>query len=209
MEHELAGVGGKSIAMTSVGPGDGKTSTTLQIANAASQENRRILLIDADVRMRHLSERVDLAEVACDRHAETPRHGDAPGVGPGAATIRAEGLPRPARVDRQRHGPTGRLAPTDPGDPASADRAVDVRHAVRSIGDLFDLVLVDAPALLASSDALGVAGQADGVVLVVPHRVALSDLRDVRDRLAFVKTPLLGYVYVRPRGRGGRTLLGA
>ena len=41
MEHELAGVGGKSIAVTSVGPGDSKTSTTLQIANAASQENRR------------------------------------------------------------------------------------------------------------------------------------------------------------------------
>ena len=63
---------------------------------------------------------------------------------------------------------------------------------------MFDLVLIDAPALLASSDALGVAGQADGVVLVVTHRVALNDLRDVRDRLAFVKTPLIGYVYVRP-----------
>jgi Mrp family chromosome partitioning ATPase len=78
---------------------------------------------------------------------------------------------------------------------------VDVRDAVRSIGDLFDLVLVDTPSLLAASNALDVVGQADGVVLVVPHRVALRDLREVRDRLAFVKTPLLGYVYVRPRGR--------
>ena len=59
-------------------------------------------------------------------------------------------------------------------------------------------MLIDAPPLLASSDALGVAGQADGVLLVVSHRVALSELRDVRDRLAFVKTPLIGYVYVRP-----------
>ena len=92
--------------------------------------------------------------------------------------------------------------PTDPWHPAGSYRAVDVRHAVRAIGEMFDLVLIDAPALLSSSNALGVAGQADGVVLVVPHRVALSDLRDVRDRLAFVKTPLLGYVYVRPRGLG-------
>ena len=37
MEHELAGAGGKSIAVTSVGPGDSKTSTALQIANAASR----------------------------------------------------------------------------------------------------------------------------------------------------------------------------
>ena len=64
MEHELAGVGGKSIAVTSVGQGASRTSTVLQIANAASQENRTILLIDADVRMRHLSERVDFAQVA-------------------------------------------------------------------------------------------------------------------------------------------------
>ena len=96
--------------------------------------------------------------------------------------------------------------PTDPWHPAGSYRAVDVRHAVRSIGEMFDLVLIDTPPLLASSTALGVAGQADGVVLVVSHRIALSHLRDVRDRLAFVKSPLIGYVYVRPRGRGVRTL---
>jgi hypothetical protein len=80
-----------------------------------------------------------------------------------------------------------------------------VGHALRSIGEMFDLVLIDAPALLSSSKALGVAGQADGVVLVVSHRVALSRLRDVRDRLAFVKAALIGYGYVRPRGLGVRT----
>ena len=64
MEHELAGIGGNSIAVTSVGQGASRTSTVLQIANAASQENRTILLIDADVRMRRLSERVDIAPVA-------------------------------------------------------------------------------------------------------------------------------------------------
>jgi Mrp family chromosome partitioning ATPase len=73
---------------------------------------------------------------------------------------------------------------------------------------MFDLVLIDAPALLTSPEALGVVGEADGVVLVLRHRVPLSDLRDARDRLAFVKTPLLGYVYVRPPGLDVRTLWG-
>jgi Mrp family chromosome partitioning ATPase len=85
---------------------------------------------------------------------------------------------------------------------------VDVRDAVQSIGEMFDLVLIDTPALLASSTALGVARQADGVVLVVPHGVSLSQLRDVRQRLAFVQTPLIGYIYVRPRRLGLRTLWG-
>ena len=69
---------------------------------------------------------------------------------------------------------------------------------------MFDLVLIDAPALLASSDALTVARQADGVLLVVTHRVPLNDLRDVHDRLAFVETPLIGYVYIRPHSLGVR-----
>jgi hypothetical protein len=70
---------------------------------------------------------------------------------------------------------------------------------------MFDLVLIDAPALLASSDALGVAGQADDVLLVASHQAALSELPDSRDRLDFVKTPRIGYVYVRPPGLGVRT----
>jgi Mrp family chromosome partitioning ATPase len=97
---------------------------------------------------------------------------------------------------------------TDPLHPAGSYRAVDVRQVLQSIGEMFDLVLIDTPALLASSNALSVAGQADGVVLVVSHRVSLSHLRDVRERLAFVKTPLIGYVYVRPRRLGFRTLRG-
>jgi Mrp family chromosome partitioning ATPase/capsular polysaccharide biosynthesis protein len=201
MEHELAGVGGKSIAVTSVGPGDGKTSTALQIANAASQENHNVLLIDADVRMRQLSELVGFARVASERNGQgLPKP-------PGEPAGAREYLYRLVVTDSGMVLPVA-TNPTDPWHPAPSYRAVDVRHAVRSIGDMFDLVLVDTPALLASSNALGVAGQADGVVLVVSHRVPLSQLSEVHERLAFVKTPLLGYVYVRPRRFGVRTLWG-
>jgi protein-tyrosine kinase len=187
--------------VTSVGPGDSSTSTAMQIATAASQENRKILLIDADVRTRRLSERVEIAQVAPERNGHRMR------------TRRAEPAGAKEYTDRLVSTDSGMVlpvasSPTDPGHSAGSDRAVDVRHAVHSIGEMFDLVLIDAPALLASFDALGVAGQADGVLLVVSHRVALSELRDVRDRLAFIKTPLIGYVYVRPRGLGVRTLWG-
>jgi Mrp family chromosome partitioning ATPase/capsular polysaccharide biosynthesis protein len=201
MEHELAGVGGKSIAVTSVGPGDGKTSTALQIATAASQENRKVLLIDADVRIRQLSEFVGFARLASERNGQgLPKP-------PGEPVGAREYLYRLVVTDSGMVLPVA-TNPSEPWHPAPSYRAVDVRHAVRSIGDMFDLVLVDTPALLASSNALGVAGQADGVVLVVSHRVSLSQLSEVRERLAFVKTPLLGYVYVRPRRFGVRTLWG-
>ena len=56
LDHELAGVGGSSVAVTSVGLGDSRTSTTLSIAAAASEEDRKVLLIDADERTQRLSE---------------------------------------------------------------------------------------------------------------------------------------------------------
>jgi Mrp family chromosome partitioning ATPase len=193
MQHELAGVGGKSVAVTSVGQGDSKTSTALQIGNAASRDDRNVLLIDADVRLRELSARVDAGQVGPggNGHKMPARRNDRAGAKEYTDRLvsTASGMVLPVAANA-----------TDPSHPEETYRAVDIRAAVRSIGGMFDLVLIDAPALLASPDALGVAGQADGVVLVVSHRVSLSELREVRDRLAFVKTPLLGYVYVRPRG---------
>jgi Mrp family chromosome partitioning ATPase/capsular polysaccharide biosynthesis protein len=201
LQHELSGVGGKSIAVTSVGPADNKTSTALQIANAASQENRKILLIDADVRMRHLSELFGFAQ------AVPEPNGHGPSVLGGERVAAKEYVYRLVSTDSGMVLPVA-LNRADSGQPGGSYRAVDVRDAVRSIGEMFDLVLIDTPALLASSTALGVAGQADGVVLVVSHGVSLSHLRDVRERLAFVKTPLLGYIYVRPRRLGPRALWG-
>ena len=212
MEHELAGVGGKTIAVTSVGPGDNKTSTALHIGKAASQENRKILLIDADLRLRHLSKcQMRRSPPRTRRAAPASSHRPVNRDGPG----RRAPLPRDEPVDAQdyldRLVPThaGMVLPvasnpTDPQQPPGTDRALDLPHTLRTIGDMFDLVLIDAPALLASSDALTVARQADGVLLVVTHRVALNDLRDVHDRLAFVKTPLIGYVYIRPHSLGVR-----
>jgi non-specific protein-tyrosine kinase len=194
MEHELAAVGGNSIAVTSVGPGASRTSTVLQIANAAWREHRTILLIDADARLRHLSERVAAAHVDTTAGNGDGRARPAVDVVAGAKEY----------IDRLVSTDSGMVLPitdptgTGPGTGTGSFAAVDVGATVRSIGELFDLVVIDTPALLSSADSLGIAGLADGVIVVVAHRVALSRLRDVRDRLAFVKTPLLGYVYVRP-----------
>jgi Mrp family chromosome partitioning ATPase len=198
MDHELAGVSGKSIAVTSARMANGKTSTALRIANAASRENRRILLIDADVRMQLLSKRVGEAQIAAESDGTT--------MLPGEPTCAADYLDRLVVTDGGMVLPVA-ARPTEPWHTAGSNGSVDVRRVVRSIGELFDLVLIDTPPLLATSNALAVAGSADGVVLVVSHRIALKDLREVRERLDFVKTPLIGYVYVRPRGGGvARTL---
>jgi Mrp family chromosome partitioning ATPase/capsular polysaccharide biosynthesis protein len=195
LKHELAELGGTSIAVTSVGPGDSKTSIALNIAKAAYQENRKILLIDADVRTLRLTELFGFTQFPHDRNRQDlpVPVGEPTGTNEYARRLvsTGSGMVLPAASNG-----------SDPGHLPGSYPTVDVRQALLSIGEKFDLVLIDTPPLLASSNALGVAGQADGVVLVVPHRVSLSYLRDVRERLAFVKTPLIGYVYVRSRGFG-------
>ena len=209
MEHELAGVGGKTIAVTSVGPGDNKTSTALHIGKAASQQNRKILLIDADPRLRHLSQYVGPAPVTAVRTNQQPPPRQRDGRGRRAPVPRDQPVGAQDYLDRLVPTHAGMVLPVasnpaDPQQPPATDRALDLPHALRTIGEMFDLVLIDTPALLASSDALTVARQADGVLLVVTHRVPLNDLRDVHDRLAFVKTPLIGYIYIRPHSLGVR-----
>jgi tyrosine-protein kinase Etk/Wzc len=183
------------VAVTSVGPGDSRTSTTLSIATAAWEENRRVLLIDADERTRRLSELYGFHEVEAEPNGQVLRS-------PSAKRLKADDYVR-RLVDT---GSAMVLPITrnggDPDNPVGSYHVPDVRQALSALGDLFDLVLIDTPAVLAASDALGVAGQADGIVLLLPHRVLLRDLRDVRERLTFVKTPLIGYVYVRPSGSG-------
>jgi capsular polysaccharide biosynthesis protein/Mrp family chromosome partitioning ATPase len=193
LNHELAGVGGSSVAVTSVGLGDSRTSTTLSIATAAWEEKRKVLLIDADERTRRLSVLYGFHEIGAERD------------GHGLRPQPAKSLNADDYIRRLVYTGSAMVLPitrngTDPDYPGSTYHVPDVGRALSAVGKLFDLVLIDTPAVLAVSDALSVAGQADGIVLLLPHRVLLRDLREVRERLAFVKTPLIGYVYVRPSG---------
>jgi Mrp family chromosome partitioning ATPase len=198
LDHELAGLGGSSVVVTSVSPSESKTSTTLQLASAAVAEDRRILMIDADERTQRLSQ-------LCGAYKRRPREHN----GHEATSRTDEAKEYVHRLVVTRSGMVLPIRPNGSSDHHAAPvHAPRVRQALQSVGEMFDLVLIDAPALLAASDTMSVAGQADGVVLVVNHGVLLSRLRDVRDRLAFVNTPLIGYVYVRPRSNGVRSLWG-
>ena len=73
LEHELAGLDGSSVAVSSVGLGDSRTSTTLSIATAAWEENRKVLLIDADERTRRLSELYGFHEVGAEHNGHALR----------------------------------------------------------------------------------------------------------------------------------------
>jgi Mrp family chromosome partitioning ATPase len=81
--------------------------------------------------------------------------------------------------------------------PAGFFRSSVFRKALLSMSERTDLVLIDSPAVLAVSDAIVIAGQVDGIVIVVSRGTPLHHLRTLRENLAWVGTPVVGYVFNR------------
>jgi capsular exopolysaccharide synthesis family protein len=183
IEFALGDDGGRSLLITSTLPGDGKTTTALQLAIAASRDRRRVVLVDADIRARGLTavlgaqDRIGLSDLA-------------------ALDLKPSDVMQRYRFSEQSQIPVV-TAGQRRGDPAALLRTHSFRRAMTGISEAAELVIVDTSPLLAVADATIVAAAADGMVIVVSHGTLMSELQKVRERLKFVSTPLLGYVFNR------------
>jgi succinoglycan biosynthesis transport protein ExoP len=146
------------LAVTSIRPGEGKSTLALGLARSAARAGERVLLIDCDLRRRNLSRIMGDAEA------------------PGLTDLLA------GKADTQR------LVYWD-GLSGFAFMAAGRNQEGRRIGDLavkasteswrreYDLIVLDAPPVLASADALLLAEMAEGILLCVrwnhtPRRLA-------------------------------------
>ena len=187
VEFSLAEQGGSSVLITSAGEGDGKTLTAAGMATAAALDGRDTLLVDADVRARGLSRLLGIDRLG------------------GLTDLISDGLgelDRLIRVPFLTHGIKVRVlsAGTRVADPGALLRAPGFRRASNQLREIASLVIVDAPPLLAVADTSVIAGHVDALVLVVNRGTSISQLQHLRERLAFVPTPVLGYVYNRASG---------
>jgi len=181
--------GGKSILITSAAPGDGKSVTALNLAIAASRDERRVVMVDSDARMKGLT-RLCKVELDC-----------------GLTNLRSDSVPvewAAARVELPGEVALP-LVPAGDGvsDYAGFFRTSGFRKAIGRVKDWADLVIVDSPPLLEVAETSAIAGQVDGIVLVVTRGTRLRVLEDVAERLHFIGTPLLGYVFNRGEDRAG------
>lgn len=189
LTYALGQTGARTVLVTSATPGDGKSVTSLNLAIAAARDERRVVLVDADARMRGLTE---LAQV------------DHP---VGLSNLRDEHVPveralAPIPVTGE-NGPSLVVIGDGAPDLAVFFRTGGFRRAFRRVVEHADLVLVDSPPILAVAETSAVAGQVDGIVLVVNRGTRMALLADVVEQLQFVGTPLLGYVFNRGLSRTG------
>ena len=150
---EFAGIDGRisAIAVTSALAGEGKTTTSLNLASAIGERGTRVLLVDADLRRPGVSKylniegAVGLSDVLLGAaHAE-------------------DAIQRVGGVDVL---PAGTIPP-------NVTQLVTSSAMARLFGELrerYDFVVVDAPPLLPVTDALTLAKLTDGAVVVAKSR---------------------------------------
>jgi capsular exopolysaccharide synthesis family protein len=140
----------KAVAVTSTGPGEGKTVVSANLAIALAHAGQRVLLVDCDMRR----PRVHML-FTCNQE-------------PGLSNV----LVGNARVNEAvRKTTTQNLwvipAGKHPPNPAELLGSKRFTELVRKLGDHFDWILLDCPPAMAVTDAVLVAHNAHGVVFVV------------------------------------------
>ncbi|MEK3885262.1 CpsD/CapB family tyrosine-protein kinase [Paenibacillus sp. PL2-23] len=166
------------IMVTSAGPGEGKSTTITNLAITYAQTDRKVLLIDADLRKptaHHtfsLSNRFGLSSVL----SKQCKIEDA---------IQNSSL---SNMDILTAG----VIPPNPAEMVGSKRMVELLEELKG---WYDLILIDTPPLLAVTDAQIIATKCDGAILVVDQGRVKRDLaKKAIQHLEHVNARILGVV---------------
>lgn len=138
----------KTLLITSSRPGEGKSSTSLALAQAFARSGERVLLIDADMRM------------------PTFKQGDEDAIGLSNLLTGERDVARAiygAKLDNLFFLSSGPIPP-NPAELLSAHRFIEL---LNELSGMFDQIIIDGPPVLGLADAPLLASSVKAVVMVV------------------------------------------
>ena len=168
----------ETILVTSANPSEGKSTTSLNLAVVFAQAGRRVLVVDADLRKPTVHQKLGL-----------PRE-------PGLVEALFEDGPVPESTvhevaDNLCVMPAGSTAPN----PSELLGSSKMRKVIAQLQEDYDVVIFDAPPVLAATDAVLLSVQTDATVLVARAGSTKDfDVQSVTETLRGVGAVLIGVV---------------
>ncbi|MFC5703861.1 CpsD/CapB family tyrosine-protein kinase [Cohnella faecalis] len=171
----------KTIAIASAEPGEGKSTTSANIAIAYAQANRRVLLLDSDLRE---PDQHRIFELQNDKGLSTALAGRA-GIGEVLQQTEFANL----------HVICSGPIPLNPSELLESE-AMNV--LLEEAKTSFDIVILDTPAMTVAADALIVADKCDGAVLVIRRgKTKLEAAARAKETLESGRARIVGAVFNR------------
>lgn len=182
----------KKVIFTSAEPGEGKTTSVINMAITFAQTGARVLLLDCDLRKPRIHRYLELHRV--------------PGVsemliGMAEAKDCIRKIPE-YHIDCI---PAGQLPPN----PVELLSSPLMEGLLKAVEKQYDYILIDTPPVTVVTDAAVLAKFADGVVVIVRQGYTIHELlQKARETLQFANAKILGYIIndVKKQtgiGRGG------
>jgi receptor protein-tyrosine kinase len=182
------GIGQRSrvFVVASAMDGEGKTSTAVNLAVVMGKADQRVVLVEGDLRRPRIADYLPLGP-----------SGGLTAVLQGSQSL-DDALQQP-HLDTSLHVLTGGSTPPNPAELLQSDEMAAV---VKQLRDLFDVVIIDVPPLLAVTDGALLASLGDATILVLRYGKTTEDqLRRAVHQLEQVDARLAGTVMTMvPRG---------
>lgn len=171
----------RSIAVTSTRPAEGKSTTALALATTFARANKRVVLIDGDMRSPSVHE---LAGVPHDRGLSNFLSGQSE-IDPLLMEVPTLGI---------------NIITAGPIPPNAAELLTGERLSllIDRLLERFDHVVIDAPPIMGLADAPLIASRVQGIVYVVEsHGIRASLVKTALSRLSQARARILGIVLTK------------
>jgi succinoglycan biosynthesis transport protein ExoP len=186
-----------TVAIVSSQPGDGKTTVTHWLANAAATMGSRVLLIEADLRRPTMAQEIGvqsgpgLADVLIGARS----------LDEAIQPVRLVGAGGPVNDERRLDVIVAGALPPNPAEMLESQTMSELLDQARS---MYDFVVIDTPPLGAVSDAMPLVRAVDGVVIVAQMGHNRRDAAErLKGTLTAVEAPVLGVIANRVKARAG------
>ncbi len=162
---------------------DGKTIVVANTALASVRQGKRVLAIDADFGHQKLSTLLAGEDAPIEGLTDVVERGV-----PFSDVAYRVPLKEGATLDLVARGTVAVTAP-------DFFHSSGIGAFFRMVKEEYDLVVIDSPPLLHVAYTSALARYADRVLVVVSHDGNVTPVEDLADRLSFLETEVMGYVY--------------